>query len=413
MMLRAFVGACLLSTSVLVQTALAGDARSLQIVVSKSEQTLSLYEDGEIVVTSRVSSGKSGHETPSGIFSILDKRKYHESNIYSAAPMPFMQRLTWSGIALHEGRVPNYPASHGCIRLPAKFAKTLYGMTARGVHVIVADDPGALRAIDHPALLQPRDAPAADGLMLSDVELRPASFDASLKLVEVAVNQTTSSVKRKPVASKDLAPLRILITRRGDRERIMDVQRLLTDLGFDAGVADGYAGTMTVSAVNGFKRWKDMKTTGPLLTDAFMDALYASAGAEAAPNGQLMVRRNFKPLFEAPIHIKDPHIALGTHFFEVINIDQDQGKAEWNGLTLDNHLPTAARKRLGIDVADAPGRPNSLSAVLDRLDIPEGIRDRLESELTTGSSITVSDLSHGLETGEGTDFVTITKDGPT
>ncbi len=411
MMLRAFVGACLLSTSVLVQAAFAGDVRSLQVIVSKNEQTLSLYDGGELIATSKVSSGKPGHDTPSGIFSILDKKKYHESNIYSAAPMPFMQRLTWSGIALHEGRVPNYPASHGCIRLPAKFAKSLYGMTARGVHVIVSDAAVAPQRVDHPALLQPHDRPD-EKLMLSDVELRPARFDASLKMVEVAVNQTTSSVKPKASVERNLSPLRILITRRGEREKIMDVQRLLTEIGFDAGVADGYAGQMTISAVNGFKRWKQMKTSGPLLTDEVVDAIYASAGADAAPNGQLMVRRDFKPLFEAPIHIKDPHVALGTHFFEVIDMDRDNGKAEWNGLTLENYLPAAARKRLGIDVADVPGRIDPLSAVLDRLDIPKDLRAKLEADLTTGSSITVSDLSHGLETGEGTDFVTITRDRP-
>ncbi|NTE86167.1 L,D-transpeptidase family protein [Agrobacterium rubi] len=409
MMLRALLGAYLLSTSVLVQVAMAGDAKSLQIIVSKTEQTLSLYEDGALIATSKVSSGKPGHDTPSGIFSILDKRKYHESNIYSAAPMPFMQRLTWSGIALHEGHVPNYPASHGCIRLPSKFAKKLFGMTARGVHVIVADEALTPRRIDHPVLLQPHDK-TDNGLMLSDVELRPASFDASLKLVEVAVNQTTSAVKTKTTAKKDGAPLRILITRRGEREKIMDVQRLLTSIGFDAGVADGYAGQMTVSAINGFKRWKDMKTNGPLVTDAFVDALYASAGAEAAPNGQLMVRQDFKPLFEAPIHIKNPNIALGTHFFEMIDIDHD-GKAEWNGLTMENHLPAAARRRLGIDT-DAPDGSNQLSAVLDRIDIPADVREKLEADLSTGSSITVADLSHGLETGEGTDFITITRDRP-
>lgn len=408
MMLRAFVGACLLSTSVFVQAATARDARSLQVVVSKNEQTLSLYEDGEIVATSRVSTGKAGHDTPSGIFSILDKRKYHESNIYSAAPMPFMQRLTWSGIALHEGHVPNYPASHGCIRLPSKFAKSLYGITARGVHVIVSGADVSLKRIDHPALLQPKDAD--EGRLLSDVEMRPATFDASLKLVEVAVNEKTSSVPTKAAPRATGAPLRILITRRGDREKIMDVQRLLTSLGFDAGVADGYAGEMTVNAANGYKRWKNLKTTGPLLTDDFIDALYASAGEDAAPNGQLMVRQNFKPLFEAPIHIKQPNIALGTHFFEVIDIDGD--KAEWNGLTLENHIPVAARKRLGIDVADAPGGYDQLSAVLDRIEIPADVREKLEEQLSVGSSITVSDLSHGLETGQGTDFVTVTRERP-
>ncbi|NTJ42110.1 L,D-transpeptidase family protein [Agrobacterium larrymoorei] len=403
-MLRAFVGACLLSTSVFVQAAFASDARSMQVVVSKSEQSLSLYEGGELVATSKVSTGKPGHDTPSGIFSILDKRKYHESNIYSAAPMPFMQRLTWSGIALHEGHVPNYPASHGCIRLPSKFAKSLYGTTSRGVHVIVSDADVALRRIDHPALLQPNNG---GGQFLSDIELRPANFDASLKLVEVAVNETTNSV---PTATpkKDNAPQRILITRRGEREKIMDVQRLLTRLGFDAGVPDGHVGQMTIGAVNSYKRWKDMKTTGPLVTDAFLDALYISAGEDAPPNGQLMVRQNFKPLFEAPIHFKDPHIALGTHFFEVIDIKG--GRAEWNGLTLENHLPAAARRRLGIGVADAPLGGDQLSAVLDRIDIPKDVRERLEDELSVGSSITVSDLSHGLETGQGTDFITITRD---
>lgn len=406
MMLRSFVGACLLSTSVLVQAAIAGDARSLQVVVSKNDQSLSLYEDGEVVATSRVSTGKSGHETPSGIFSILDKRKYHESNIYSAAPMPFMQRLTWSGIALHEGNVPNYPASHGCIRLPAKFAKSLYGMTSRGVHVIISSADVFLQRIDHPTLLQPK--AADEGRLLSDIEMRPATFDASLKLVEVAVNEKTSSVPAKATSKVTGAPLRILITRRGEREEIMDVQRLLTSIGFDAGVADGYSGQMTINAVNGYKRWKGIKTTGPLVTDEFLNALYASTGADAPPNGQLMVRQNFKPLFEAPIHIKDPHVALGTHFFEVIDIEGD--RAEWNGLTLENHIPIAARKRLGIDVADAPGGYDQLREVLDRIDIPADVRGRLEEQLAVGSSITVSDLSHGLETGQGTDFVTITRD---
>ena len=165
---------------------------------------------------------------------------------------------------------------------------------------------------------------------------------------------------------------------------------------------------MTINAVNGYKRWKGIKTTGPLVTDEFLNALYASTGADAPPNGQLMVRQNFKPLFEAPIHIKDPQVALGTHFFEVIDIEGD--RAEWNGLTLENHIPIAARKRLGIDVADAPGGYDQLRAVLDRIDIPADIRGRLEEQLSVGSSITVSDLSHGLETGQGTDFVTITRD---
>jgi peptidoglycan hydrolase-like protein with peptidoglycan-binding domain len=401
----------MLSASILAFPALAADNKSLQIVVSKSDQSLALYENGEIVATSKVSTGKAGHETPSGIFSILEKRKYHESNIYSAAPMPFMQRLTWSGIALHEGKVPNYPASHGCVRLPSKFAQSLFGETRYGVHVIITDRPVSLRSVQHSALFEPRDDADDGKLLLSDVELRPATFDAALGTVEVAVNEKTQAIK--PMAKgKEPSPLRILITRRGEREKVMDIQAVLTRLGFDAGAPDGYTGEMTISAVNGFKRWKGLKTTGPLLTDDFVAALYASAGEDHPPNGQIMVRQDFKPLFEAAIDIKDPEVALGTHFFEAIAVNRAAGTAEWNGVTLENRLPAAARKRLGITVTEAPGGFDQLSAVLGRLEIPAEIRSRIEKELSTGSSITVSDLSHQMETGMGTDFITVTKEGP-
>ncbi|MDH3582109.1 MAG: L,D-transpeptidase family protein, partial [Hyphomicrobiales bacterium] len=91
----------------------------VQIIVSLPDQKATVYQGDKVLVTSRVSSGKKGHTTPSGVFSILQKNRFHRSNIYSRAPMPFMQRLTWSGIALHASNsVPNYPASHGCVRLP-------------------------------------------------------------------------------------------------------------------------------------------------------------------------------------------------------------------------------------------------------------------------------------------------------
>ncbi|MDP9786146.1 L,D-transpeptidase family protein [Agrobacterium tumefaciens] len=411
MSLRLRLMAGMLSASILAFPALAADSRALQILVSKSDQSLSLYENGEIIATSKVSTGKAGHETPSGIFSILEKRKYHESNIYSAAPMPFMQRLTWSGIALHEGKVPNYAASHGCVRLPSKFARSLFGDTRTGVHVIITDRPVSLRFVQHPALFAPRDDADDGKLLLSDVELRPATFDAALGTVEVAVNEKTQSLK--PAAkAREPSPLRILITRRGEREKVMDIQTVLTRLGFDAGSADGYTGEMTISAINGFKRWKGLKTTGPLLTDAFVAALYASAGEDHPPTGQIMVRQDFKPLFETAIDIKDPEVALGTHFFEAVTVDRAAGTAEWNGVTLENHLPAAARKRLGITVTEAPGGFDQLSAVLSRLEIPAEIRSRIEQELSSGSSITVSDISHQMETGAGTDFITVTKEGP-
>ena len=89
---------------------------------------------------STVSTGKKGHETPTGVFTILQKNKDHRSNLYDDAPMPYMQRLTWDGIALHSGNLPGYPASHGCVRMPDGFAKRLFAETELGMTVIVSND---------------------------------------------------------------------------------------------------------------------------------------------------------------------------------------------------------------------------------------------------------------------------------
>jgi lipoprotein-anchoring transpeptidase ErfK/SrfK len=107
-------------------------------VVSIADQHISIYNNNGLVTRSPVSTGMEGHSTPKGIFTIIGRERYHKSNIYSGAPMPFMQRITWSGIAMHVGVVPGHPASHGCIRLPADFAAKLWGMTRIGERVIIS-----------------------------------------------------------------------------------------------------------------------------------------------------------------------------------------------------------------------------------------------------------------------------------
>lgn len=114
-------------------------AGPLVIVVSLPLQQLHVYRNGVHIGASTISSGKPGHETPTGAFTILQKRAEHYSNLYDNAPMPWMQRLTWSGVALHAGRLPGRPASHGCIRLPDAFAKTLFSATRTGDLVLVTD----------------------------------------------------------------------------------------------------------------------------------------------------------------------------------------------------------------------------------------------------------------------------------
>jgi lipoprotein-anchoring transpeptidase ErfK/SrfK len=112
------------------------------ITVSLSSQKMHVFRDGVLWRSSPVSTGKKGKRTPTGVFAILQKKRFHRSNLYSNAPMPYMQRLTWSGIAIHAGRLPGYPASHGCIRLPTQFASELFKITgATTTAVIIVDEP--------------------------------------------------------------------------------------------------------------------------------------------------------------------------------------------------------------------------------------------------------------------------------
>ena len=112
----------------------------MKIVVVLDIQRVYVFQNDKLVGFSTISSGKKGKETPTGFFTILQKNIDHKSNLYSNAPMPFMQRLTWDGIAMHGGQLPGYPASHGCIRLPLAFAKALYGVTQMNQEVFVLRD---------------------------------------------------------------------------------------------------------------------------------------------------------------------------------------------------------------------------------------------------------------------------------
>jgi hypothetical protein len=120
------------------------------LVVSLPEQRLHVYRNGVRIGVSTISSGKPGNETPTGVFTILQKKRMHRSNLYNNAPMPFMQRLTWDGIALHAGRIPGQPASHGCVRLPLEFSEQLFEATEREMTVVIADETSYDSSVVHP-----------------------------------------------------------------------------------------------------------------------------------------------------------------------------------------------------------------------------------------------------------------------
>ena len=131
----------------------------LVIAVSIGHQHVKIYDARGLFAEAPVSTGMPGHPTPMGVFSVIQKHKLHHSNIYSGAPMPYMQRITWSGVAMHEGVLPGYPASHGCIRMPGAFAVKMWNWTKMGARVLVT--PGEMKPapFSHPLLITQKLAP--------------------------------------------------------------------------------------------------------------------------------------------------------------------------------------------------------------------------------------------------------------
>ncbi|MGF1620178.1 MAG: L,D-transpeptidase family protein [Rhodomicrobiaceae bacterium] len=401
-----------------------GAADPLQIVVSLKKQRLDVYRGAERISSTRVSTGKPGHRTPAGVFSILQKRKWHRSNIYSNAPMPYMQRLTWSGIALHEGHVPGYPASHGCIRLPGKFARQLFSTTNIGAHVVVTQDETSPSPLTHPGLLQPRPLTLLtmderEGLLNWTRKTKPARYWVPLPVRSADRSDMTSATAGKddniPAAAKKLSPeeaslrmadleydleqlkfyakkssepLRILITQRQGPERVRDVQRLLAKLGYDPGPVDGYRGEQTRTAIKAFEEAKGIEATGEM-TPAVINALYQAVNERPAPTGHLYVRQGFDPLFDAPISILDAQRPLGTHLYSVLGFEPSDNKAKWLAMTADATADETA------------------SSALNRIAIPDAVRERLEKLLTPGSSLIISDGGLGPLTSDESGFVVL------
>ena len=179
-------------------------------IVSLADQHVTVYDSTGRIAQSRISTGMPGHPTPIGLFSIIGKERWHRSNIYSGAPMPFMQRITWSGVAMHLGVVPGYPASHGCIRLPNGFAQQFWGMTQIGSRVVVARRDTTAVEISSTFLPVPKLRPAPEVLPGSQQSSLPSS--PPMKLASISEASPISGEAQEtppgpPTAPKLLNPI--------------------------------------------------------------------------------------------------------------------------------------------------------------------------------------------------------------
>ena len=328
----------------------------VMLVVSLDAQKLDIYRGLKHVASAKISSGMPGYDTKMGVFSILEKKRRHHSNLYSGAPMPFMQRLTRSGTALHAGAIPGYPASHGCVRLPYSFAPKLFEMTSVGQNVVVSRGRPVPTPIEHPNLFElPPSKPQV--AMAASVAVPRLLTDA------VAVAAKSEVEDHAVAAFRSDAPLRMLVTRRTAHDRVMAVQYMLADLGYLARQNFiGNLGPATGSAIRAFQKANGFPVTGAF-TDELVSQVYRAAGKTEPPEGHLFVRQGFKRVFDLPISFRDPAVPLGTHVFSVVKRGAGEAKPEWMAVSLE-----------GGDAA----------SVLDRIDIPDDVRRSIAPRLTPG-----------------------------
>lgn len=322
----------------------------LLLAISLLEQKINIYRGLELIETSKVSSGARGYETRTGVFSILEKRRYHHSNFYSNAPMPWMQRLTRSGTALHAGVVPNYPASHGCIRLPFSFAPKLFKITEVGANVVVAGGMPEPRPVEHPNLFHPAAAQAGDA------------------------------------AAEDMPPpLRMLVTRRTERDKLISVLERLAELDYLVPQKfTGKRGGATTAAIKAFQKANGLPATGEI-TDELVKSVHQAAGKLEPPEGHLFVRQGYKRLFDIPVALSNPAHPLGTHAFTAMQFAPGEAKAPWLAMSVEG--------------GDA-------GAALDRIAIPADARDKISALLTPGATFIIAETSeHSAILPEGDDFI--------
>ena len=171
-------------------------------LVALDAQRISIYDgNGRMIQQSGVSTGSNGYETPAGIFSVVQKKPQHNSNLYQDGNMPFMQRITWTGIALHAGALPGHPASHGCVRLPIAFAEKLFELTDVGMRVVIAPSDVPLTEFSHPKLFTPKSM-QVEGGRRTVVQGSPEHINLLKSIATTKTSETEAAIRKATEARK-------------------------------------------------------------------------------------------------------------------------------------------------------------------------------------------------------------------
>lgn len=418
----------------------------LQIFISTNRQRLQLYSDGAHVADAPVATGVASHPTPLGIFSVIQKDRFHRSNIYSDAPMPYMQRITWSGVALHEGVGLGHPASHGCIRMPHDFAARLWVLSKLGARVIIARpelqpaDFADAHLFVHKAPPAPEPGPVQTAQTIDNKRTTdapapslpgPSPVNASTTSDPAPVDAHDSAVTGNPADSAPVAADPPKAAVQAPTAAVPAATVLSGEDGKPATAAQAQSGdpAPTAADVAPSTAIEDVVPM-PLPKPAALERAEAAKHAPIAifisrKTQKIYVRQNFEPLFEAPVTIEGGEQPLGTFVFTALNYLDDGSTLRWNVVALATGQPREARMSERVRYVEQHGRwrrqyetapkrdlepspPETPAQALARITIPKDVIDQISALIVPGSSLIVSDQGVGPETGEGTDFIVIT-----
>jgi hypothetical protein len=409
----------------------------IMAIVSLHSQRITVYDASGWILRAPVSSGQKGRETPAGIFSVIQKEAEHYSNLYDDAYMPHMQRITWSGIALHGGSLPGYPASHGCVRMPFDFAARLFDATQLGMRVIVAPNDVEPVEIAHPALFLSK--PGAGALAAA----RTAEADEAARKADQARLVAGTAFRE---AARAMVPVRAA----ENLKLRAEVQLAAAETALGSAISAGakqQAEDAKAKAVAQIAELQAQLAAAKAELQPKLDALTAAreaavvaektqaAATEAArqtarelepvsvlisrKTQRLYVRQAFEPIFETPVTILDADRPIGTHVFTALEGTSGDTNIRWSvvsleggrlhGGTVEPHGRVTAGS--GRDIEPMLTEPDSAKTALDRIVIPQDALDRIPG-MAPRSSLIITDEGLSSETGNGTDFVVLLSGEP-
>jgi hypothetical protein len=416
-----------------IESRIAGEP--IMAIVSLRNQRITVYDTNGWILRAPVSSGQKGRETPAGIFSVIQKEAEHYSNLYDEAYMPHMQRITWSGIALHGGPLPGYPASHGCVRMPFDFAARLFNATRLGLRVIVAPTDVAPVEIAHPVLLSLSKPEGAGALAAA----RAAEGDETARKAQQARLAAVAAFRE---AARAMVPVRVAenLKLRAEEQLAAAETALTSGISGEAKAQTERAKAQAVTRIAELQaQWATAKAELQPKLDAVTLTRQAAVIAEAARvaaagvarelepvsvlisrrTQRLYVRQAFEPILESPVTILDADRPVGTHLFTAMERTKDDTNMRWGVVSLVRRPPNGravdpqvrARGGQGHDVEPMLTDPGGAKTALDRIVIPQDVLDRIAG-MVPRSSLIITDEALSSETGTNTDFVVLLSGEP-